>query len=648
MTTRSIHTATTPLWVASWVIAACCVWNSTPGLGWLDAGDFATAATSLGVPHPTGFPVLTQLLNLFGLLPAGSVGGRTAWLSGAATGAAVGLLISALFRARIAKVVPLAIIVAAAAVNGFATLNIHARTTEVYALSLLLGAATLRLVAAADDRQTAPDLRLTALLGVALGLGFAHHALFRLWAPAVVVVHLSQLPRESRARAFGIGALAAAVAGLANLYLVAAALRGGMHNWGDPSTLTGLLRVLAGSEIREAFSAEMGTTAGLAAHLGEAARQLGGYPLFLGASFTVHIGWLRSQDERAAPVAALHLALLMVLVEVAYALLLNPMGLRDLQNLQWTALLLPLLALAWLARGWNDGAMPRWILPALTVAFVATRWSPTDDRADGMGGDWMSQDLGLIALDTAPAEAVLLPASDTLIASTLFVRAVGDARPDSYLIGRSQLSRGDSFAYIDARQPFSLAGPQHAPGDVADLRPRIAAMMQVASASNHPVLWERLTRDPDLPPAATLADCWPLAFAAPGMRCSEMRTLSESPTMDVGYAYAARVAAGAQLAPYRAWLAEQHGARGSDAARGGDWRRALLSFGAAATLSPSSSRLSNLAVALANIGRTTEAFQALDAAWPLYPRSTKLCGNATSFPDATQAVKDLWAARCAD
>ena len=88
MTTRSNLTATTTLWVAIWFVAAVCVWNSTPGLGWLDAGDFATAGFSLGVPHPTGFPLLTQLTNLTGLLPAGSLGGRSAWLSGAATAAA--------------------------------------------------------------------------------------------------------------------------------------------------------------------------------------------------------------------------------------------------------------------------------------------------------------------------------------------------------------------------------------------------------------------------------------------------------------------------------------------------------------------------------------------------------------------------------
>jgi len=72
----------------------------------------------------------------------------------------------------------------------------------------------------------------------------------------------------------------------------------------------------------------------------------------------------------------------------------------------------------------------------------------------------------------------------------------------------------------------------------------------------------------------------------------------------------------------------------------------MPSFAAAATLAPSSSRLSNLAVALANLGRTDEAFSALEAAWPLYPQSTKLCGNAAAFPTENPELRALWAERC--
>ena len=643
MTTRSNLNATTTLWVAIWFVAAVCVWNSTPGLGWLDAGDFATAGFSLGVPHPTGFPLLTQLTNLTGLLPAGSLGGRSAWLSGAATAAAIGLLVAALCRDRASR--PFTLVVAVASLHGIATLSIHARTTEVYGLSLLLGAALVWMLAQGDARRDTPDLRLSLFLGLLLGLGFAHHAIFRLWAPAVVLLHLRQLPASRRWRALSLGALGAFVGGLTNLYLVAAALRGGPHNWGDPSTLPALLRVLAGTEIREAFTGEMGSIAHASEQLLEAVRQLGGVAPIIAATLMVMVGQLRWRRGGEQTPAALAAVATMIAIEVVYAVFLNPMGLRDLQNLQWTALLLPLLGIAWVARAEVPDGAKRWLLPISTLALALLLRAPSDARAEGVADDWSSEDLGAMALVTAPPEAVLLPASDSLIASTLFLKIAGDARPDLYLLGRSQASREASLRYLDARQPFSLLGGPPESGDLSDLRPRFDRLLARAIASGHAVLWERLTRDTDLPAAAALTDCWPLAIATPGGSCPEKRRIS-SGSLDVAFGQAARATSGAALPPYRSWLAEQHGARGSDAARAGDWPNALPAFAGAATLEPSSSRFSNLAVALANLGRTDEAFSALEAAWPLYPQSSKLCSNAAAFPNTNPEVRARWAARC--
>jgi hypothetical protein len=643
VTTRSNHNATITLWVATWIVAAVCVWNSTPGLGWLDAGDFATAGFSLGVPHPTGFPLLTQLTNLAGLLPAGSLGGRSAWLSGAATAAAIGLLVAALFRERASKA--LGFVVAVAALHGIATLSIHARTTEVYGLSLLLGAALVWTLAQADARRDAPDLRLSLLLGLLLGLGFAHHAIFRLWAPAIVLLHLRQLPKPQRNRALCLGTLGAVVGGLTNLYLVAAALRGGAHNWGDPSTLPALMRVLQGAEIREAFSGEMGSIAHLPEHLLEAVRQLGGGLPIIAAGLMLFFGMMRWRRGSERAPAALVAAGWMIALEVLYSLFLNPMGLRDLQNLQWTALLLPLLGIASLERAAGPVPAKRWLLPAAAVALALLFRTPSDARAVGLADDWSSEDLGAVALAAAPPEAVVLPASDSLIASTLFLQVAGDARPDLYLIGRSQASREDSLRYLDARQPFSLLGEPPESGDVADLRPRFGRLLTRATEAGHAVFWERLTRDTDLPAATVLTDCWPLAIVGSAGSCPADRRVG-SGRLDVAFGEAARASSGAALPPYQSWLAELQGARGSDQARAGDWGSALPSFAAAATLAPSSSRLSNLAVALANLGRSDEAFAALEAAWPLYPQSTKLCGNAAAFPTTNPEVGALWAKRC--
>ena len=51
-----------------------------PGLTWshegADGGDLITAAYTLGIPHPTGYPLYTLLGRLFSLLPVGNVAYR--------------------------------------------------------------------------------------------------------------------------------------------------------------------------------------------------------------------------------------------------------------------------------------------------------------------------------------------------------------------------------------------------------------------------------------------------------------------------------------------------------------------------------------------------------------------------------------------
>ena len=56
-----------------------------PGLTWAnhgeDGGDLITAAATLGVAHPTGYPTYLLLAHLFQLLPIGNLAFRTNLLS---------------------------------------------------------------------------------------------------------------------------------------------------------------------------------------------------------------------------------------------------------------------------------------------------------------------------------------------------------------------------------------------------------------------------------------------------------------------------------------------------------------------------------------------------------------------------------------
>src|SRR3989344_8276461 len=54
------------------VIGAVYFWTLPKGIGLGDAGTMAAAATSLGIPHPPGFPTFMLLGHLFSKIPVGS------------------------------------------------------------------------------------------------------------------------------------------------------------------------------------------------------------------------------------------------------------------------------------------------------------------------------------------------------------------------------------------------------------------------------------------------------------------------------------------------------------------------------------------------------------------------------------------------
>jgi hypothetical protein len=51
-----------------------------PSIGFIDAGELAVAAHTVGVAHPTGYPLFTMLASVFAKFPlGGTVGGTVIW-----------------------------------------------------------------------------------------------------------------------------------------------------------------------------------------------------------------------------------------------------------------------------------------------------------------------------------------------------------------------------------------------------------------------------------------------------------------------------------------------------------------------------------------------------------------------------------------
>lgn len=607
---RDAALAFTPGFVLVLIVA---VLGMPAGLAPLDAGDLVTASATLGVPHATGFPLAVAAGTALSWLPVGTIALRVAVVSLVAAALSAGLV--GLTTHQLTRRVGLGIgagVGVAVAFASVVTLALHARVAEVYALQLLCLVGTL---VAAVRLQTTGDLRWAALAGLAVGAGLANHALMRLWTPLLVTAVVLCAPVGRRGRALGVGAVMATITVLAYAYLMAAAQRpDGVHTWGSTSTPAALWAHINGAYIRQAFAAEMRPSAAVfTGNLATLGRQM----LPLGAALALVPVGAWALGRRAW--RALLLLALIALVEVAYSVVINPMGLRDWQNGQALATLLGALAgvgaaalcervaraalrpeLAHHAPATGGGLAGALLLPLVVVA---------NPEPAQLGRDWSGEDLMAAQAAFAPPGSVTTLTGDTLIATSMYWQLVLDARPDAVLMGRHLFSFPAEGRRMLARAPFDALGPLATgplPSQADGLSAFTHAVLQ-SSLGVRAVDWEVVALSRDLPDGVGLEHRWPLGRAtlgdpSPAAEClPPARSLCNS--LDAPFAAAARTQSGAAGLWYRRWLATQRSYRGARLFGAGDYPGASAEFERALQLVPEGvAAMNSLAAARARMG----------------------------------------------
>jgi hypothetical protein len=156
-----------------------------PDVTFWDAGELASAAHALGVPHPPGTPLWVALAHVwaraFAVLGVATAPALNA-LSAACTAiacAATAWLVARWWRD------PRAGVAAGIAAGAMATIWLDATETEVYAASLLLG---LLALACAERRGAGGDARWLAAAAYCLGLAGPLHLSALVVVPGVVVL----------------------------------------------------------------------------------------------------------------------------------------------------------------------------------------------------------------------------------------------------------------------------------------------------------------------------------------------------------------------------------------------------------------------------------------------------------------------------
>jgi hypothetical protein len=163
-------------------LLAFCLYAATllPGIGDRDTAELQRVAPTLGLAHPTGYPLYTLLGWLWSRLP---LGGTPAWRLNLFSAAAAALAIGLVYLAgRALGQRPLLAAAAAAALAASRSFWAQATIAEVYALAALLQAALILALL----RWRAGRLPCWAV-GLALGLGLAHHRAIVLMLPGILL-----------------------------------------------------------------------------------------------------------------------------------------------------------------------------------------------------------------------------------------------------------------------------------------------------------------------------------------------------------------------------------------------------------------------------------------------------------------------------
>ncbi len=230
------------------------VYTAAPDVTWGDSGEFIADVYTLGIPHPTGYPLYVILGRVFGLLPLGSFAYRMNLFSGFLSALGCYFLyrtVREVLRGIEPTKGPNDLAVDLAALAGALSLALaaaywsQATKTEVYAL--LGSLSTLNLFLVVRWRRTGLDRYGRALFFV-LGLSLVHHRMILFIFPWLAVEFLFGIPRDKR-----IGHVLSFVPFLLLgmtplLYLWLRGHAGPILNWGGIHSLSGVWWTLSAGE----------------------------------------------------------------------------------------------------------------------------------------------------------------------------------------------------------------------------------------------------------------------------------------------------------------------------------------------------------------------------------------------------------------
>jgi hypothetical protein len=412
-----------------------------PSVAGGDSGELVVAALTVGVPHPSGYPLYVLIGKAFASVPVHSIAWRLNALSACCDAGAVILL--ALAIGDISG--NAAAGVAAAGLFAFSpTVWMYATVAEVFALNNLCVAAQLFLAARAWLR---PDSRYVYLLALVVGLGVSNHLTSGVTGVVLLGgVVISRLRRGELPLA-SIGVVALAVAsGLLPYLLLPLASRASVPSpaqWGDESTWSGFLTHVLRREYGtfrlggSPFVSRSGTLEQIGAYAADALRQLMvvGFPLAVwGLYRAIRTGRLRGL---VAVMAAAYVVYIIAFHSLANLPLEQPLF-HGIVARFWQQPNLFVCAWAGLGLAMLPGRWPR--IGAAAVCGAVLAGSVFHGRDLVHRSDWTIHDYGQSLLRPLPQNTLVVTRGDIQLNAVRYLLTAERERPDVRVLDQEMLT----------------------------------------------------------------------------------------------------------------------------------------------------------------------------------------------------------------
>lgn len=217
------------------------IFTLTPSLFWGDSPELAASAYTLGIAHPSGYPLYTLIGKIFTLIPVGTVAYRLNLMS--AFFAALAVSVVYFIALKLAKSRTAGVLSALTFAFSY-TFWSQATIAEVYTLNVFFIALLILLLLKWKEN---PEPKWLYAFSFLFGLGMTNHLSLILIFPACLYFIIANNNKKIlHPRKLCIMTALFAAGLLIYLYLPLRALYNPIMNWGNPITFTALVEQITG------------------------------------------------------------------------------------------------------------------------------------------------------------------------------------------------------------------------------------------------------------------------------------------------------------------------------------------------------------------------------------------------------------------